>query len=286
MSRYNIKLQVPRDHEILMYIWKWKVSTTAQIAKKFFKSVSVQSAYRRLMKMKKANLIETRCLDHDGGAHVWVLRRSGFEVIQRQLPPLKERGFKSEFLSHDLIVSAFHQGGQINDQKIAKTISEQQLRRIEDEFLEVDENLLSSLHRPDGISKIGSFWYAFEAELSIKRSTDYELIGEYYEDRGYKNVFWLVPRKSYALRIFKHLNANSNQEMSIHKFYLYKDFIKIGWNAPEILSDNPLGSITTILGEKPDNACIKAYKPCGLDIRKYPVDPKACKILKVAGFSD
>lgn len=238
------------------------------------------------MKLKKAGLITSRCLGHDGSSHVWTLEKPGFETIAAKLPPLTERGFKSEFPSHDLVASAFHQGEWFFETPVgAKVISEQQLRRYEEEFLEVDDGLLSSLHRPDGVSQIDGKWFSFEAELSMKRTSDYELIGEYYHGRGFEKVFWLLNKKSQAQKLSAIMN-NPRCERPLHEFYLYKDFVRDSWRARSCLSADERSCIATKLLQTYGNGSTESYSHRLLDVRKYPVNQSSCKIFKIGDFLD
>ena len=71
----------PRDNEILLFIWRWKVASTAQIWLRFFANATKKVAYRRLKVFEDMGLIETVPFRRYGGCG-WVLTKHGFNEVQ------------------------------------------------------------------------------------------------------------------------------------------------------------------------------------------------------------
>ena len=109
-SDSKIRLSGPRDERLLIYLWKWKLSTTQALSEKFFPAVAPATAYRRLWTLSKGEFIQCRS-DRSGRKFMWELGKRGYEAIRGHLPEsLEEEGFKSEHPGHDLLASAFHMG--------------------------------------------------------------------------------------------------------------------------------------------------------------------------------
>jgi hypothetical protein len=76
---------------MLEFLWKWKVSTTAALSKKFYPARRPQNAYKRLWELEKGGFIQAK-LESTQRKSLWTLTRKGFQAIQERLPELKEEG--------------------------------------------------------------------------------------------------------------------------------------------------------------------------------------------------
>src|SRR5439155_660448 len=135
--------------------------------------------------------------DRTGG--VWTLSKNGFDAIRWTLPEkLKEEGFASEHIKHDLLVLSAHLGDWILGlPNNVQLVTEQVLRRVLDDQL---PNCISvSGHRPDG------YWIiqttdpknprviALEVERSTKKPDDYRLAGDFYAERKeIESIIWII----------------------------------------------------------------------------------------------
>ena len=55
---YNVVLSENREIPLLLFLWKWKVSTTAALIQKFFPNCKGKTAYNRILSLRKAGLIQ------------------------------------------------------------------------------------------------------------------------------------------------------------------------------------------------------------------------------------
>ncbi len=231
----TVILSSEREVPLLHFLWKWKITTTAALIKKFFPNCKGKTAYNRLLSLRHAGLIRVRS-DGMGQKFVCTLDQRGFDAIREELPQLKEEGYKSEFMAHDLLVSAFHLGNWLVEKpKEAVLFSEQQLRRYEPEFYP-DWVPKSEIHRPDGYSRVpleGELsTVAIEVELTHKRDSDYTRVAEFYGHyRNIKKVLWLVPRESMAAGLDEKLRSASRRTESPHNFILLEQFRLLGWES-------------------------------------------------------
>ncbi|MBI2712604.1 MAG: hypothetical protein HYX41_07115 [Bdellovibrio sp.] len=231
----NVVLSNSRDVPLLHFLWKWKVSSTAAIIRKFFPNIKGKSGYARILILRNAGIIRVHSDGH-GKKFVCSLDRKGFEAIRETLPPMREDGFKSEQIGHDLLVSAFHLGEWLLEKPETATLfSEQQLRRMHPDMYP-DWVPRSEVHRPDGYTQtlLGDHLatIAFEVELSNKRDSDYLKVAEFYEHyEKIERVLWLVPRQSTAIKIQEKMNQVLHGVPSPHNFILLEDFANSGWHA-------------------------------------------------------
>ncbi len=290
----NVVLSETRDVPLLLFLWKWKVSTIAALTKKFFQNSSPKTAYNRLLALRHAGLIQMKS-DGFGQKFVCSLDRRGFEAIREFLPESADEGYKSEHAGHDLLLAAFHLGDWfIEKPKGAAMFSEQQLRRLP---LETYPDWIprTDTHRPDGYSRVlfrgQPATFAIEVELSQKRDDDYGKVADFY---GYYSsitrVLWLVPRRSQALTIRTHMLRQNHSGQDPHDFILLDDFKQHGWDA-EVIAGPDLGqSMATLLMGKPQE---KAMKTSGsvlvhslLDTRKSPHTSDSYRSYQLGDFRD
>lgn len=230
----------PRDIQLLIFLWRWKLATTQNIAKRFFAGKSARAAYIRLWRLEQAGIIESRWTP-SGDAHFWFLSEFSFnEIVKPRLPVLSQCGFRSEHWGHDFLVNALHLGELVSgiDNGI-HTFSEQELRRLDVEFYPAWVPR-SQLHRPDGYTLVAngerSKLIAIEVEISQKRLDAYESLARFYaQDARVDDVLWLVSSKSLGLKIQKRIALGDVSSNSRHSFVLLSDFRELHWQAPVIL---------------------------------------------------
>src|SRR5690606_11099436 len=98
-----------RDIPILKVLWLWKAAPTGVLAVRFYGDKKAIGLYRRIKRLEKAGLVQLR--PGQRGFHfVWTLTTAGFKLVKPYLPDLRDDGFKSENLGHDLLVNAVHWG--------------------------------------------------------------------------------------------------------------------------------------------------------------------------------
>lgn len=230
-----------RGVPLLLFLWKWKFATTGTIYYRFFRELKKTAAYDNLRKMKKAGLLDIQT-DNRGQKSVWTLSRKGFEAIRDLLPPLRQEGFRSENLRHDLLVTALHLGDWFSIDPTGITpVSEQQLRRLHPDFLPPILRNHSS-HRPDGYTFLengaATKVVAIEVELSRKINCEYEKVADFYKNTDFvSDVLWLVPSKAMAERIYG-VFEKAAEGKDIHNFILLEEFTKNLWSTSVFLGSN------------------------------------------------
>ncbi len=157
-----------RDHQVLRFLWKWKLASTTAIACRFFPKINLLSGLRRLQFLETDKYIKCIQISPEQG-HVWSLTDRGFKYIRHSLKDIEHMGYKSEHLLHDYLVTAFHLGEWLTKQPTkSENFSEQQLRRNTQSTwpIWVPKSLA---HRPDGYSictyQGQKMLVAFEVEL-------------------------------------------------------------------------------------------------------------------------
>jgi hypothetical protein len=256
----KIRLNPERDLAILHFLWKWKVSTTKVIAARFFGNTNARNGYVRLAELAKAGLVECR-VDLTGHKYVWLPGERGFEIISPNLPLLKEEGFRSEHIGHDLISSAVLLGEFLKDQPNDTTlISEQELRRVHDTRLP-SQIPKGNSRRPDGYWCIergkSSKLIALEVEIAQKSESEYKHIGySYNQATSVDQVLWVVKSGSLALKIQNSFSRSELEKRNIHSFVLLSDFLKSGWQARVVSGHMLRLSIFDILGVIPPNSVV------------------------------
>lgn len=239
-----------RDREILMFLWRWKIATTATLQHRFFSQASSRVAYNRMQKLKAAGYIVVRA-DESLRNHFWTLGKKGYQIIRDELPELREEGYLSESPRHDLLVNAMHIGEWlVIAPEHARLYTEQQLRRV---AVSARPAWIprSDHHRPDG------YWgvreetsirvTALEVELHQKRRDFYESIAHFYQDETrIGNVLWLVANRGLAKSIYSILSETGPTRSHIHDFVDLHGFEASGWQAKVILGTHtgkPLGML-------------------------------------------
>lgn len=250
----NVILSDAREVPLLHFLWKWKISTTAALTRRFFPKCSGKTAYNRLLALRHAGLIRVFA-DRQGQKFVCTLDRKGFEAIKEHLPLMQEEGYKSEQIGHDLLASAFHLGEWLLEKPDSTTLySEQQLRRVHPDLYPAWVPR-SEIHRPDGYTQtlMGErlATVAIEVELSNKRDVDYLKIAEFYEHyRKIARVLWLVPRRSAGLSLQEKMDGAFRGSASPHQFILLEDFTKIGWHSEIAFGSDQGKTLLSVISEK------------------------------------
>lgn len=232
--KQGMSKQVKRDLEVLSFLWKYKVATTAMIHTNIFFDISVRTAYNILLRLRRKKIIATRT-DEFGKQPVWTLESKGFKVVKDYLPELRTEGFRSDNKNHDLICTSIHLGEYIRvPAEDVNLITEQMLRSYHQEFLpEYIPNVEE--HRPDG------YWYfkngntiklmSLEVELSQKSFKRYEAYASFYDEFSSRDrCLWVVKTKSHAKKILRAMYKEKPEYM-VHNFVLLKDMFDNGWSS-------------------------------------------------------
>lgn len=280
-------LSLSEDLPLLMFLWRWKVSTTAVLSRKFYSHRSGQAAYLRLWKLEKAGFIRS-ISNNTANMFIWTLDRRGFESIRPHLPDLKEEGYSSENIFHDLLVAAIHQGDCIF-KKLSGVdfVTEQELRRLNQPSLpgwvpECDR-------RPDGYWRVRNDSshkvVALEVELSPKVESEYDSIARYYEERdGIDQILWVVRRESVAEKMFE-VMQNATRRKFKHSLIGLDPLYSSGWQAAIHCGLDAGKTVNQVLQNQP----LKGLKPVlgqfSLDTRKTPHKSKPCEVFRPPNFS-
>jgi len=224
------------DNFILEDIWKWKFLTTAALDELHFRNLSPAYAHRRLLDLKLAGLAKWLPLPGKHGRDfAWTLTKKGFDAIQPLPFPLKEKGFRSESIEHDWMVTAIHLGEWLlGFPEGCDVFTEQELRRnyVDGYPAWVPK---TEIRRPDGywraIVKGEPQTVALEVEMSGKLDSEYPAVAQFYSaDRDLFRVVWLVKHEGLAKRLLEAIGQVGGKGSRLHNFVLLKDFLKSGWN--------------------------------------------------------
>jgi hypothetical protein len=272
-----------RDIAIIGFLWRWKLASTSAIYAKYFPDVNPLVPYRRLRELECAGYLSCQMLSYQNS--IWSISKKGFNVIRPKLPSLKEEGFKSEKINHDILVTALHLGEWLVKRPAdIEMCSEQELRRFHPDTLPgwIPK---TEIHRPDG------YWYlkaqpkpqiiALEVELSRKTKAELESLSAFYRsEESIAKVLWMVCEQSHAESIERTMNQKSDRR-DLHQFILESDFRATGWDSKIIVGSNKNISIHSLL--KADRTAdvtngLQSYSPrfipALLDLRKRRVLPQ------------
>lgn len=256
------------ERSILHFLWRVKVASTSAIFLRFEKDFGWKefTAYKRLLILRKKGCLDTRS-DDSGSFRVWTLMAKGFKAIQPNLLTLKEEGYASESVAHDLHVLAAHYGEWITKGAApdVRFVTEQELRRIDSNDLPKWAKPLQT-HKPDGV------WYfpesnaknilALEVEISRKRASEYEALGAFYsEEKSINSVLWIVQSKGHASSIVVAFQATGNGYRDIHNFVLFDDFKKSGWASVIVFGPSAGSSIHNVLENARRNQAVTKSAP-------------------------
>lgn len=225
----------PRDIDILNYIWKWKLASTASIHEAINKIHSPYGTYKILEKLERSDYICSQ-FDIIDRFNVWQLTSKGFLALLPRMKPLVEEGYLSENHYHDRLVQAFHLGEWCSYNFPQVEIwSEQDMRR-HDSADYPDWVPGSRDHRPDGYTRLKFFEknvvLSFEVELSCKRPALYEKTLDYYKHaRNVYRVYWLVKNQETKDVILRARSCINEDSTNYHLFVDLDDYLKNGWDA-------------------------------------------------------
>ncbi len=224
-----------RDSQILKYLWRWKLASTASVHEAINKISSPYSTYKILDKLERSGFITSQ-FDWQDQFYVWFLTSKGFYVIKKNLEDLAEDGFLSENHNHDRLVQAFHFGEWVSFQSLQVIFwTEQEMRRFDISDYP-DWVPKSKEHRPDGYTRIigekKQWTLAFEVELSTKRMAKYESTMQFYKHaRQINRVYWLVADNYTKEQILRAKACVNDESFNYHVFIDLADFKKNGWDA-------------------------------------------------------
>lgn len=250
-----------RDREILLFLWKWKLVSTATICHGFYyQPLSPRHAYRRLVELELGKYIKRSPIAGLGTA--WSLGNKGYHLVKGDLPEHTFAGRKSTSLEHDVIVSGIHIGPLANGTLKVKTFSDTELWNISPgQYPEwVPRN---SARRPDGYWRVEiggkSYTIALEVELTKKSKENYERYARFYNsNKLIFRVIWVVKRPSIGERILSIFEECNKERAPIHNFVLLEDVILNGWEATIFLGLEKGEPLTTLLqneGGKKGDKC-------------------------------
>lgn len=263
------------DHDILFFLWRWKLVSASALAAKFFPGIADVSANKRLWKLERVGLVHAYRL-HDREAKVlYGLTTKGFKALNERLPELVEEGFRSEHQFHDYYVTALHLGEWlIAVPPLCDIFSEQELRRLHpDNYPEWVPK--TTIHRPDGYWRVslpeGVGTIALEVEMKLKSSHAYGVTAKFYRDQPkIFRVLWLVQSSSNAAFIRDRLEKGAPENIGIHQFVLKEEFLTQGWNASLHLGSEAGKTVSFLLGDRREKTG-KIYSVFFLlETRKYP----------------
>lgn len=230
-----------RDLNILKFLWRHKVSTTAYVSLLFFKNCRPVTVHARLNRLKKAGYLKVVACPQNK-KKLWTLTKKGFSPIREMYPDLKEVGFASEHPFHDMKVNIVQKGvfDTINSRNV-RIVTEQEIRRQPSG--KYPEILPKVGHRPDGYWIVSSpdrqRVIAIEYENSPKRLSDYVSIGQFYHcEDDIHSVVWVTEKLSLAQKIYNIFCEVSKTSCNKHIFILFEDFIKNNTNAKIQLGPN------------------------------------------------
>lgn len=263
------------DFEILIFLWRWKLVSTAAIGARFFQGRAAISPYLRLSSLKKLGLVRYQYFEIDRIVAAWTLTAKGFKVIRPLLPQLREDGFRSEAILHDWITTAIHLGEWLPSQPDGTDLfSEQQMRRLSlDDYPAWIPR--TDLHRPDGYWRVrlpqGVGTVALEVELSTKYPHNYRAVADFYRDHPrIFRVVWLTDTLHTAKTIQSRLRDGAPSHIGIHNFVLKADFFRLGWNALLKLGAESNRPLAFLLGSESITRPAHGHLRDLLDLRKAP----------------
>jgi hypothetical protein len=267
-----------RDFDLLKFLWKFKVGTTAALAQKFYPEKSLRRAYDRLHTLEKAEYLKAE-KDLRWKKHLWTLDKKGFLTIQNDLPPLAKKFINSPSPGHDLLCSATLLGDLLlNPSDEVRIITDQQLLSYDNHMvdLRLKNEVCAAIkeHRTDG------YWFfpqtntliALEVQLSSQRKEAYERAIIFYGEDPIKYCIWVCASAQLIYSIFATSQLDSKNTK--HQFVIFDDLLNYGWGAHiHFGSQKPL-TIRDLLFEgwpqekipKENNDIFKLL----LDVRKSP----------------
>ncbi len=233
--RGNCFYMSDRDTEIMHFLWRWKIASTASVYEAVVKPGSAYSAYKALERLARHDLVEATS-SKQYRFTAWHLTDLGFNTIRESLGELTEEGYLSENWWHDRNVLAFHLG-EWSKYKFSNVqfFTEQELRRRSVEYYPPWVPQIND-HRSDGYTLIESdrkqWVLAYEIELTAKSVARYESIIRFYKMiRNVDRVYWLVGNQKVKDQILTAKACSKDDSPNYHLFVDLKDYLKLGWDA-------------------------------------------------------
>lgn len=263
------------NHDILHFLWRWKLVSASALSAKFFPGVTDSGANKRLFNLERKRIIHAYRF-HDREAKVlFGLSARGFKVLKDDLPELVEVGFRSEHPFHDFLVTAIHLGEWlVSTPPQCDLFSEQELRRCHvDNY--PDWVPKTTIHRPDGYWRVslpeGQGTVALEVEMTLKTPHWYGVVAKFYRDQPkIFRVVWLVQSASQASSIRDRLQKGSPENIGIHHFVVKEDFLSLGWQALLRFGSEAGKSVAFLLGNRSGKTTEKYSVFSLLETRKFP----------------
>ncbi len=224
-----------RDFKILMFLWRWKLASTATIHEAVGNGLTPYSTFKTMERLEKFKYVEAR---RNVGINFssWCLTDQAFEILKPFLKELCQEGFQSENHWHDRNALAFQLGEWASHDVQGVTFwTEQELRRYGPEYY--PEWVPSTTgHRPDGYTQIkGSkkdWLIAIEVEMWAKPLSFYETTMRYYElVKSIDKVFWLVADQQALTYIQKAKAKMLDATKNLHYFVDQQEYFMYGWDA-------------------------------------------------------
>lgn len=274
--------------EVLQFLWQWKIATSATLHKRCMPTLKGAGLYSMLRRMREEGLIQVRCVREPKNAF-WILGKAGFHRVCEALPPLKEKGYLSEHLDHDVLVSAIHLGdgvfGLIDGLEF---ITEQQLRRLEPHHLPARIPNCCG-HRPDGYWKVetnrGPKLIALEVELHQKANSDYGSVARFYSDMTQiDRVLWVTPKATMGKAIHRALLSETDDGFK-HDFVELDTVYRSGWHASITLGPDQGKSIYDLLEETATKQRRDLFTNYSFDSRITPYSSQRSRLFVPEGFS-
>lgn len=277
-----------KDEELLHFLWRWKVLTTAALSKIFYAHLAPVSAYKRLWKLEKGGFIQSFS-DSRKDHYVWILTKLGFQMVRKTLPELKAECFHSENIVHDLITASVHLGDYlVNCPQNISFFSEQEMRCLPFEFY---PNWVprSEVHRPDGYWNvpIGNTMatIGLEVELSPKKDVRYEVVAHFYSTHpSIVRVLWVVPHSVKAKSLHEKFQITLKNAPMIHNFVSFPNFQTSGWDAHIEYGPEAGKRIGLLVGKKMESTRNLNSEKILLDTKKSAYESKISNQIELSHF--
>jgi hypothetical protein len=216
-----------------------------------------------------------------GSGCVWTLSDKGFNGIKESLPAMKQGGYKSEAVGHDLLSMAAMLGDWITKEPPGvQFYTEQELRRIDPSLYPMWVPQ-TDVHRADGYWQLPKLKtdssLAIEVERSQKALRSYELVADFYESYDFvKGVIWITPMPPRGMSLATRIIDYLEQPESKHSFIALENFTKLGWQAPVRIGKHKGSTLGRILEMYSESSCNPHYSRSLLEVRKRPIilDPE------------
>lgn len=223
-----------RDKEILLFLWRHRISTLAAIRAVFFPNGTNDEAYLTMRRLRWGSYVDMLKMDGTN-KRVFCLHQRGYKyLVANCLPELRTKGFRPQSQYHDLFVAAVLLGRWArNRPRNVRLVSEQEMTSTVVE--EIPADVRKTMDRtPDGLwifsTATDSRAIALEVEISPKSTVRYEEIcASYTSQIFFEHVVWIVADKALAHRILSASRKHGIPRDGQHLFILQKDFEKNEW---------------------------------------------------------